>query len=496
MLKSRMILLAVSSASVLVATAPQCGSSTPPNCTQTSTCPNEAGPDGPPALNCNLSVDPKDSLGCVDDRVGIFVSPTGSDTNPGTKEAPVQTITKGLAIVGTLTRVYICQGTYAEDVNIAPPADDGISIYGGFACADWSYNGMQPVVGNGTLALTISGTTKPLTVEDLSFQSSAGTTAAPSSIAALVTGATGTVTFTRVNLTAGAGANGPNGAAGSNYSASLLPSNPTIAGHNAMGASGGTLQMCSGLCTDMTASTGGTGGAGGAGPGDGSEGAPTSLGGGEPGNHTKTCGSGGSGSNGGNATVVGVNATSPTALGALSATGWASTGGGSGANGSVGQGGGGGAGQTGTGVGGGAGGGCGGCGGGGGSGGGGGGASVALAAFSSIVTVNASVLVVGDGGNGGNGSAGQVGQAGGYSGNQSNPGCLGGNGGTGSAGGTSAGGVGGISVGVLYKGNAPTLDSATMGATTLGTPGTKGTGGTPGTNDGIAGAALTVMQSP
>jgi hypothetical protein len=81
-------------------------------------------------------------------------------------------------------------------------------------------------------------------------------------------------------------------------------------------------------------------------------------------------------------------------------------------------------------------------------------------------------------------------------GNGSPPGCAGGSGGTGGTGGTGAGGVGGISVGVLYKGNTPTVDSATMGAITLGTAGAKGVGGKPGTNDGIAGVAMATMQSP
>lgn len=267
-----MFFFLVGSASV-VAIAPQCGGGGSTDCTQTSTCPSDAA-DGPPPLNCNMSADPKDSLGCVDDRVGIFVSPMGSDMNPGTKEAPVQTIAKGLSIVGMLTRVYVCAGTYAENISLAPPAD-GISIYGGFACADWSYSGTKPTVGNGTIALTISGTTKPITIEDLLVQSAAG---APSSIAALVANATGAVTFNRVNLTASTGAKGADGAAGANYSATLAPTDPSIAGHGATGNAGGALQMCTGLCTDNNLSTGGQGGAGGGSPSNGSGGRLLSAG--------------------------------------------------------------------------------------------------------------------------------------------------------------------------------------------------------------------------
>ncbi len=67
-------------------------------------------------LDCDLTQDPKDAPGCVDDRVGIFVSPTGSDANPGTKEAPVQTLAKALQLTKTLKRLYICEGTYVENV--------------------------------------------------------------------------------------------------------------------------------------------------------------------------------------------------------------------------------------------------------------------------------------------------------------------------------------------------------------------------------------------
>src|SRR6185312_2586199 len=184
---------------LVIALVPRCSSS-PQDCTQTSTCPQEGG-DGPPPLVCDTSKDPKDDPGCLDDRVGVFVSPAGSDSNAGTKEAPFQTIGKALASVGTLTRVYLCEGTYAEDVSIAPPVD-GVSIYGGFKCADWSYSGNKPTIGKGNIALKISGTTKPFAIEDVLVQAAAGNSSNSSSIAALVANATGSIAFTRVNLTA------------------------------------------------------------------------------------------------------------------------------------------------------------------------------------------------------------------------------------------------------------------------------------------------------
>ena len=487
MRKTHLLVFLFGSASLFALAAPQCsgGSS---DCTQTSTCPQEGG-DGPPPLVCDTTKDPKDDPGCIDDRVGVFVSPTGSDANAGTKAAPFQTIGKALASVGTLTRVYVCEGTYGEDVSMAPPVD-GVSLYGGFKCADWTYSGTKPTVGKGNVALMITGTTKPLAIEDIAFKASDGNAGNPSSIAALVANAGGAVTFTRVSLTAGAGAKGTDGAGGSNYNGALAQSDPSIQGHDASGNGGGALQTCGGLCTDTIASTGGQGGAGGGAPSGGSGGAPA-LGGGAGGIAGQACAGTGTGGDGTTQPTAGTDATSPAALGTLASTGWTPGAASKGTNGGPGQGGGGGAGAS---SGGGGGGGCGGCGGGGGNGGAGGGASIALAAFTSTVVVNASDLHAGNGGDGGKGGAGQGGQLGGFAGNKVGNGCVGGNGGNGSAGGSGAGGVGGLSVGVLYKGSAPTVDSATT--TALGTAGAKGIGGTAGVNDGIDGAAMQSMQAP
>jgi len=464
------------------------------DCTQTSTCPQEAGPDVAP-LSCDMTKDPKDDPGCVDDRVGIFVSASGSDTNAGTKEAPVQTIAKALSLTTTLKRVYACAGTYAEDVSLSATTD-GVSIYGGFQCSDWSYVGNNVTIGKGNIPLTISGTTKALAIEDLIVQAAAGGAGNATSIAALVANASGAVTLARLALNAGAGANGADGAAGSNYNASLAQSDPSIAGHNATGITGGSPQTCSALCTDATASSGGGGGNGGSGS-NGSDGLPA-LGGQAP--NDGLHGTGGAtctnGDHGANAATAGADAVSPTTTGTLSASGWTPVTSGSGKNGSVGQGGGGGGGAAANNAGGGAGGGCGGCGGGGGSGGASGGGSIGLAVFNSTVNVIGSQIHATNGGSGGKGGDGQVGQLGGYSGLQSNPGCVGGTGGEGSAGGNGAGGAGGISVGVLYSGAQPTLDSATTGAITVGTAGNKGIGGTAGSNDGIDGVAQPIYQSP
>ena len=97
--------------------------------------------------NCDLSKDPKDSPACVDDSVGVFVDATnGKDANAGTKAAPLQTITTALTKADAQhVRLYVCEGTYAEDVVV--DATHNGSIYGGWKCADWTYSGNKPVIG-------------------------------------------------------------------------------------------------------------------------------------------------------------------------------------------------------------------------------------------------------------------------------------------------------------------------------------------------------------
>ena len=61
----------------------------------------------------------------------VFVSPNGWDTNPGTVELPVRTITKGLerAVETVKGHVYVAAGGYEDAVNLV----DGKRIFGGFA---------------------------------------------------------------------------------------------------------------------------------------------------------------------------------------------------------------------------------------------------------------------------------------------------------------------------------------------------------------------------
>ena len=159
----------------------------------------------------------------MDGVYGVFVSATtGQDTAIGTKLQPVKTITEGIAKAAQLgkSRVYVCNGSYAEQVSL-DAQHDGIGLYGGFDCGrGWAWDGdagATQVVGPGALyALRVDATTKSIAIEDLSFtvpdatgQDSTG--AGNSSIAAFVSNESAGVNFQRVGLRAGAGAGGSGG---------------------------------------------------------------------------------------------------------------------------------------------------------------------------------------------------------------------------------------------------------------------------------------------
>ncbi len=452
----------------------------------------DAGPDVVVPPGCDLTKDLADSPACIDDGIGVFVDAQNGDddANDGSEAHPFKTIAKGIAAAGGKPRVYVCEGTYPEDVSIT--LQNAVNIYGGLKCGDWSYSGGKPVVGAGLMALHVDGLTKPVVFEDLTFQAADGKKAGDSSLGALVN-SSADVTFRRVKLVAGKGMAGADGVTGSNWT-QIAQSDASIAGTSASGTSGGKAQACANLCVDKVVSSGGKGGDGTLTPGAGADGAP-GLGGQSP-----TDGKGGAsgckdGDDGASA-PAGTDGKGAAALGVLSATGWAPMAGTAAKNGGPGQGGGGGGGGSSLTKGGGGGGACGGCGGAGGMAGGGGGASIALAVVSSTVTLASSELSASDAGAGGAGSVGQGGQTGGFAGQGDSPGCGGGNGGTGGAGGAGGGGAGGVSAGVFYQGTMPTLDDATTNAITVAAVGAaKGTGGAAGVNDGVAGVAQPVLQA-
>lgn len=455
---------------------------------------------------CDPNADAKDAPKCVVDAVGVFVDGTGgADANPGTKESPVKTIGAALGKLGGKQRVYVCgTGPYAEAVKLTAPT----SLYGGFACGTWSYDGSKAKVAPAQpgYGLHIENVTKPIVVADLDIAAKDAATAGASSIAVFASRAS-KVTLRRVSVVAGKGQPG-----------SDAVDVPAFAPANAPDGTGGAAGGAQTMNPACTSSIGGAGGKDGAVNGAAGHVAVTPVFpnlatglGGVTGGDCST-GLGKNGSYG----LAGEPGLGAATLGSLDASGWKPADGSPGSAGGNGQGGGGGAQIASGGVGGS--GGPGGCGGAGGGQGGGGGSSIALLAFESVLELEQSSLTASDAGRGGNGAKGQKAQQGGAKGVAPNSdACDGGFGGAGGSGGGGGGGAGGLSVGVLYKGTAPTIEGAsTPTADTLasvmlgakGAAGAKGAGGdaakTTGTSSnpgkdgtvGVEGVAKAVMSAP
>jgi hypothetical protein len=450
------------------------------------------------AGGCDPS-EPPSEAGCVlDERSGVFVAPTGSDSSAGSRSAPFASVGHALDVAKAEgKRVYVCAGTYGEQL-VVDVARDGASIFGGFDCASWTYatgNRVVLAAPAAGYALSLEGLQVGATLEDLEFDAQSPSTLGASSIVAFATGSKN-VLLERVVLVAGSAATGmaggppsanPAAEPGSNWYGTP-PNFPELNGANAADAGGGSATTCT--CADQSTSTGG----GGASPFDTP--APTAglplyggdAGAGAPGMSAVSCGTGGTALNGANAPTVGPD-TPSTVLGTCAADGWRPALGTRGSDGLPGQGGGGGGnGSLATGSGGG--GGCGGCGGAGGQPGSGGGSSIALLSYQSSVTLVGCTLKAGAGGAGGAGGNGEEGQGGGSPGSGSGVGagigCGGGAGGAGAGGNGGQGGPGGLSLGVGYCGTAPTIDgtvvpqATNLAGITVGPPGSGGAVGAGG----------------
>jgi hypothetical protein len=432
----------------------------------------EAGPCSPDASPA--------AGGCI--TGGVFVSTTGTDApGAGTAGAPFATVSYALANLGTSTSVYVCGGTYTDQITI----HTAVSLYGGMACSGgvWSYqpSSMVRIAGtSSSFVLKIDAQQATVDVEDLEFDGTAASLPGSSSVAVWVN-ATPNATLHRVSATGGPGAAGsPGFDVVSNYG---TPTAATAGNANG-GGSGGIVH-----CFDGSMSVGGAGG----GPALASGGLPQyvspipigingaggqSQGACQGGGGSGTPGSDGQGGTGGPG-VAPETGLPPLGVFVLATSSWQPGAGSPGLAGSPGQGGGGGdLGSGGAGGGGGAGG----CGGAGGRGGGGGGASFALLAINSPILLDHCILQGGLGGAGGQGGDGQPGQPGAAPGPGGAPGCAGGAGGYGGGGGGGGGGAAGFSVGLAYVGMIPTLENGTLTGGAL-TPATFGTGGGGGSSD-------------
>jgi hypothetical protein len=433
-----------------------------------------AGGEGGARMLCDTSLSPTVESCLISDDFAVFVQANEtSNEGAGTMGNPYGSLSVAIDEARTLNKIVIaCAANFTIPVVIgASTAENPVRVFGGFVCTS---NGRW-AVGNTPTVVTPRETGAPLVVsgatdvlfEDFTFRALDGADDGESSIAAIVSNSQ-RVTFRRVNFIAGAGRDGANGAQ------PPAARNTAPEGGDANATTGGSEQaMC-----DCSESKGGRGGSlAGTSQEDGADGSP-SLGAGVGGDGGEPCEAGTSGGIG----AIAMNGQNASTYGALDGMTWVPSAGDPGGNGATAQGGGGGGGGPG---GGGGGGGCGGCGGEGGSPGQGGGASIALLSIESVVELVDSSVETSAAGDGGDGRDGQAGQAPGPGGAGVVNGCPGGTGGTGRDGGSAGGGAGGISVGVLYRGDAPAnIDRLTV---TIGTPGAGGSAPDSGSAiDGIA----------
>ncbi len=167
----------------------------------------DAGPNGILPPECRT--DPQNNPNC--DKYALFVAPAsagGLDSAAGTKTDPLATISQAISAGDAMhPLIYICQGTYDEQVNVTR----AINLYGGFDCSTWLMSNppgeTKVAPSKPGYALTVTTVQLPLTIADLLFISQPGVNAGDSSIAGWLTDSQ-TVTLERVTLTAGNGAAG------------------------------------------------------------------------------------------------------------------------------------------------------------------------------------------------------------------------------------------------------------------------------------------------
>jgi hypothetical protein len=477
------------------------------------------GQGGEPGAECNGDV--ADDPACwATNELGVFVSSDNGDdaAGNGSKEAPFKTIMKGVA-ASAGRNVYVCLGVqndvYEEQITLSG-AQDGIHLYGGFDCADWSYSQTRRalVQSEKPIGLLIEGLQIGALVENFRVVSSMSVNAGESSYGAFVRNSKN-VTLRRLEITAGEGAKGDDGEPGTDgvHGSALGPAPAGMAADcstppaNQNGASWGDTKNCTSIGGD-----GGQAHNSSAKGGDGGSGAPTfnvsPLGGIENGGLGATLDVEGDDGRGGMTGDSGTLGESPTAEGTFESNGYLSADGKPGTSGFPGQGGGGGGASKGnancTGAAGGAGG-LGGCGGTGGTGGKGGGASIGLYSWKSEVSLVACAIASSSGGAGGAGGAGGlagIGAIGGAGGdplvvdtNNIKAGGNGGRGGNGGPGGSGSGGSGGPSYALVFSGAKPTYGVVET-ILTPGDGGAPGNGGQQGEKapDGSEGASLAEFQ--
>jgi hypothetical protein len=140
----------------------------------------------------------------------LFVSPTGLDSDSGTRTAPFRSVAHAISIA-TATKtprdVLICEGTYAENLVVKT----SMGLHGGYDCKTWARTGARPVIAPiSGVALRIEGVIGPMKLSKLTLQSANATVAASSSQAVQIVDSKG-ISIDYSAIVAGNGANGTRG---------------------------------------------------------------------------------------------------------------------------------------------------------------------------------------------------------------------------------------------------------------------------------------------
>ncbi|MDF2692989.1 MAG: Glycine-rich cell wall structural protein precursor, partial [Labilithrix sp.] len=134
----------------------------------------------------NADANASEAKGCIVDSFAVFVDGTaGDDANEGTKAKPFKkistAITKGPAV--GKRRVYVCgAGPYAEHVKLT----SAVHVFGGFTCESWVADASVKTKVAPTdpgFALHLDAVATSVRLEDLAFESVAGSEGDRSSIA-------------------------------------------------------------------------------------------------------------------------------------------------------------------------------------------------------------------------------------------------------------------------------------------------------------------------
>ena len=467
-----------------------------------------------------------------DPNRAIFVSQSGNDSNVGTPDQPMRTISRAMELareLATVDSVYVAEGEYtgaSTGSGLAPlTLVDGVSVYGGYDATTWARSSENLTRVTGTSPAVIAeNLAEPTEFAQITVEGLAGSTGrdgrGQDSIAMLVRGSS-SLSVIGCNLRGGIGGVGQGGSAGA---AGINGDNGGVGGNGQVNSDilcAGNPAPPTGLPGGSSCAAGGGGGGAGNSEGRGNNGGNGSgtLGGGGGGggngggnnffNFPDGDGQPGAGGTAGGAGTAGVTGPGGLAEGGFAGDIWTAGDGGvatRGTDGGGAGGGGGGGGATGDFGGvtgscdgwGGAGGGGGGagCGGGAGVNGKGGGSSYGLYIIDGSPAVRRCSIAGATGGRGGDGGAGGrtgsggSGGGGGSSGGNGGTGGRGGTGGDGGAGGSGGGGAGGNSAAVVIVrgGDANFADNLLL-------PGISGAGGFgPAGNSGQDGQSLEVKR--